>query len=122
MTDLADLLADCDTCGVRLLPADNGGLTIDAPQDTLTPELIGCLKSHKAELLALLRPTPEEAQPAPTGDDSPKVTKPVCRCGSTTWHDVPIHDGQSVRRDCGRCGRFLDFPIWRGKDTLQTEK
>jgi hypothetical protein len=122
MTNLADLLADCDAHGIRLLVASDGVLTIDAPQDTLTPDLMGRLKAHKAELLALLRPTPEEAQLAPTGDASPKVTKPVCRCGSTTWSDVPIHDGQSVRRDCDRCGRFLDFPIWRGKDTLQTAK
>ena len=45
--------------GIRLLVAGNGGLTIDAPQDTLTPDLLGRLKAHKAELLALLRPTPE---------------------------------------------------------------
>ncbi|MBN2024923.1 MAG: hypothetical protein JW809_19255 [Pirellulales bacterium] len=43
------------------------------------------------------------------------VVEPVCRCGSTTWRDVPIHNGQSVRRDCARCGRFLDFPRWYGR-------
>ncbi|MCC7476206.1 MAG: hypothetical protein IT425_12490 [Pirellulales bacterium] len=30
---LADLLAECDAQGIRLLLADDGGLTIDAPQD-----------------------------------------------------------------------------------------
>ena len=64
MTDLAELLADCDAHGIRLLVAGNGGLTIDAPQDALTPELLERLKTHKAELLALLRPTPDVA-PAP---------------------------------------------------------
>lgn len=48
-------------------------------------------------------------------------TGTVCKCGSTSWRDVPIHDGQSTRRDCGRCGRFLDFPIWYGKNALQNE-
>ena len=38
----------------------------------------------------------------------------ACRCGSATWRDVAIHDGQSVRRDCDGCGRFLDFPVWYG--------
>jgi hypothetical protein len=104
MTDLANLLADCNAHGIRLLVAGNGGLTIDAAQDALTPNLLERLKTHKAELLALLRPTPEMT-PA-------KSAKAVCRCGSTSWRDVPIHNGQSVRRDCSRCGRFIDFSIW----------
>ena len=33
-----------------------------------------------------------------------------CQHGEATLHI--IHDGGSVRRDCGRCGRFIDFPIW----------
>ena len=49
-----------------------------------------------------------DAEPAPI-INLPTTGKTVCRCGSTTWRDVPIHDGQSVRRDCGRCGRFIDF-------------
>jgi hypothetical protein len=122
MTDLADLLADCGTRGVRLLPADNGDLTIDAPQNALTAELLDLLKTHKAELLDLLRPTPEVVKPNPKGSAPAKAVKRVCRCGSTTWRDAPIHGGQSIRRDCDRCGRFLDFPIWHGKITLQNAK
>lgn len=60
-------------------------------------------------------------EPAPavaTSDAPAKPAKPVCRCGSTSWRDVPIHDGQSMRRDCGLCGRFLDFPIWHGTDAV----
>ena len=94
---IAELLTDCEAHGVRLLPANDGGLTIDAPQDALAPELLARLKAHKAELLALLQPTPDAA---PIGVAT--LTAPVCRCGSTTWRDVPIHAGQSVRRDCGR--------------------
>ena len=51
---LAELLADCDAHGIRLLLAGDGGLTIDAPQDALTPDLLARLKAHKAELLTLL--------------------------------------------------------------------
>ncbi len=124
MTDLAELLADCDARGIQLLPAGHGGLTIDAPQDALTPDLLDRLKAHKADVLALLRPTRDAAPPAPVAaQNTPaKPTRPVCRCGSTTWCDVPIHGGQSVRRDCGRCGRFIDFPVWYGNDALHNEQ
>ena len=98
---LAELLADCDAHGIRLLLADDGGLTIDAPQDDLTPDLLDRLKAHKAELLTLLRggrcfdvDSASDAEPAPI-IDPPTNAEAVCRCGSTTWRDVPIHDGQS---------------------------
>ena len=124
MSGPSELLADCGAHGVRLVLTGNDNLMIDAPRNALTPDLLERLKAHKAELLALLRPMPDVA-PAPpvAARDSPgKPTTPVCRCGSTTWRDVPIHDGQSVRRDCARWARFLDFPVWLGKDTLQNEK
>ena len=55
MTGLAELLADCDAHNIRLFPAGDGGLTIDAPQSALTTDLMGRLKARKAELLAILR-------------------------------------------------------------------
>jgi len=116
MSDLAELLADCDARGIRLHPAGDGGLTIDAPRAALTPEMLARLKAHKADLLTLLRPVPDVALAPPT------PTKPICRCGSTAWRDVKIHNGQSIRRDCGHCGRFLEFPVWYEKGTLQNEK
>lgn len=121
---LAYLLADCDAHGIRLALADGGGLEIDAPQDALTPDLLARLKAHKADLLAMLRPAPDlaPALPAQTCEAPAKPTKAVCRCGGTTWRDVPLHGGQSVRRDCGRCGRFLDFPVWYGKGALHYEQ
>lgn len=113
---LADLLAECDAHGVRLLPADDGALGIDAPPDALTPDLLGRLKAHKSELLTLLQPAPPTAPDlhTPTPEAPPTSAKAVCRCGSTTWRDVPIHDGQSVRRDCAGCRRFIAFPVWHG--------
>ncbi|MBX3426610.1 MAG: hypothetical protein KF688_13095 [Pirellulales bacterium] len=97
---VAELLADCNTHGVRLAARDGGGLAIDAPQAELTPGLLEALTARKAELLAMLLPTDATA---------------VCRCGSTAWRDVVIHGGQSVRRDCAICGRFANFPIWNSR-------
>ncbi len=150
---LAELLAECDALGIRLILANDHGLTIDAPQDSLTPDFLHRLKAHKGELLTLLRAASDfdvdnvlDAETAPvaekrthrmppelrgrveaTLDTCPintpaTTTEQICRCGSTTWRDVPIHDGRSVRRDCGHCGRLIDFPIWYGNDTLQNEK
>lgn len=34
------------------------------------------------------------------------------RCHSRDYLDVPIHGGQSIRRDCKRCGRFIRFVKW----------
>jgi hypothetical protein len=118
-----DLLAECEDHGIRLTLAGDGGLTIDAPQYALTLDLLDRLKAHKAELLAMLRPAPStEAEPeiAPHRPvRKMQKSKPVCRCGSTTWRDVVLrhapHNGTTIRRDCAACGRFLDFPLWYGK-------
>jgi hypothetical protein len=37
------------------LLAGDGRLTIDAPQDALTPDLLDRLKAHKADVVAMLR-------------------------------------------------------------------
>lgn len=39
----------------------------------------------------------------------------VCSCGSESWIDVQIHGGQSLRRDCERCGKFIRHVRWHGK-------
>ena len=121
---LAELLADCDAHGIRLLLAGDDGLAIDAPEDALTPNMLDRLKACKAELVAILRPVPEAAPPlpSPTCEAPTKQAKTVCRCGSTTWWDVSIHGGQSIRRDCGQCRRFIEFPVWYNNNTLQKEK
>jgi hypothetical protein len=41
--------------------------------------------------------------------------KAVCSCGSESWIDVQIHGGQSLRRDCERCGKFIRHVRWHGK-------
>jgi len=37
------------------------------------------------------------------------------RCHCDIYIDVPIHDGQSIRRNCVRCGWLIDFPLWYGE-------
>jgi len=137
MSGPAQLLKDCKSRGVWLLPAGDGGLTIDAPQTALSADLIDRLKAYKGELLALL-PRPAATQspagtrdsrstikgPQAKADASPRTTTPaakICRCGAAKWRDVPIHDGRSIRRDCARCGRFIDFTVWYGKDAFPYE-
>lgn len=122
----AELLMDLGRLGIRL-EADGERLRY-RPQSALTPDLLGRLKAHKGELLTLLLRASDfdvdnalNAEPAPIIDPA-TTTEQICRCGSTMWRNVPIHDGRSVRRDCGRCGRFIEFPIWYGNETLQNEK
>jgi len=54
-----ELLADCNSCGIRLSLGDGGGITIDAPHGALTPDLMARLKANKGELVAMLRPVAE---------------------------------------------------------------
>ncbi len=116
--NLTPLLADVARLGIRL--EARGDALRFHPRSAVTPELAERLKAHKAELLALLsRPTPAEPPAEPA---TPSNAPPVCRCGSSRWRDVPIHGGQSLRRDCGRCERFIGFPVWYGKDTLRAEQ
>ncbi len=117
---IADLIAECDDRGILLLPASEGGLTIDAPSPgALTHELVERIKAGKAAILDILA-TPElprlvfgpDGWPVDTID--PTDRKAVCRCGSTGYRDIPIHKGQSLRRDCAKCGRFIRFEVWYG--------
>lgn len=111
-----ELVLDLGRLGIRL-EADGERLRY-YPQSTLTPDLLDRLKAHKADLLAALRPTPKSAALSKPPSEAPsKPTKAACRCVSEAWRDVPIHDGQSIRRDCGRCGRFIAFTVWYGKTT-----
>lgn len=41
------------------------------------------------------------------------------RCGSRERKDFTIHGGQSIRRDCARCGHTLGFPVWYGQKEPQ---
>jgi hypothetical protein len=46
---------------------------------------------------------------------APRPAGGGCRCGSSEVVDVPIHGGQSARRECAGCGKFLTFSVWYGR-------
>jgi hypothetical protein len=56
-----DLLTECKSRGIQLTLADDCGLTIDAPQDALTPNLLARLKAHKADVLDAIERFDERA-------------------------------------------------------------
>jgi len=109
MTKLAELLAECHSRGIRMLPAGHEGLTIDAPEDALTPELVDRLRLQKADVLASLRSVP--ATPSIDPSDAAAVWQAALdllegdplfppdllndlreadvRWGSDEWHDEP---------------------------------
>ena len=91
-----DLLAHLRALGVSV--GVQGDRLWYEPRSVVAPELVDRLRRHKADLLLLLG----------------GVAVRCDRCRSTEYRDVSIHGGRSVRRDCARCGRFLDFPVWYG--------
>jgi hypothetical protein len=53
---------------------------------------------------------------APIQPDRLRQVLTTCdRCGSAEFLDTLIHNGESTRRDCGRCHRFMGWPAWKGQ-------
>jgi len=89
---VAEILLECATHGIRLVPDAGMGLTVDAPQDVLTPELIDRLRANKDGLLAIL--APKSGSHGPTYEENSRLekydwideafsaptTRPHCRC------------------------------------------
>ena len=82
------------------------------PLEQLSPVDLKNLREHKATILRLLR---SEGIVYGNRFADPRPMTTCDRCGSTTYLDVPIHGGWSIRRDCGRCTRFLGWPRWYGR-------
>ena len=65
MTDTSSigpaLVRECDALGIRLSLDGGDGIAIDAPYDTLTPDLLDRLKAHKAHLLGSIERFEERA-------------------------------------------------------------
>ena len=120
MSAAKELLAQCAALGVRLIPEDGSRLQIDFPNSGLPPGLIDSLRCHKLQILALLAGA-SPASPSPSALVQEGTSAHViCRCGSSEWIDTPIHNGQSLRRDCARCGRHIGFPWWYGKACIMS--
>lgn len=115
MTTANEILTDLECLGVSLR-ADGDNLHF-APSALVSFSMRQQLRERKPELLAALS---ESSAPIPAFNDPPDPNA-SCRCGATTWIDATIHKGQSTRRDCARCGRFIAFVKWYGKECNQTE-
>jgi hypothetical protein len=109
-----DILFELARLGVRIENDGEAPLRIVAPRGRLTEALKAAIRRN---LLGIHQELAKPAQPivvhplANQGADGPKCT----RCGSTDRVEVPIHAGQSVRRDCGRCGFPCGHSVWYGK-------
>jgi hypothetical protein len=94
-----------------------------ALEDTVAPDdwsqirlAINQVRTRIAEFLAILRPLSEAEVVVAESTTPAQPTAAVCsvRCHHLAGRGS-LHGGRSVRRDCGRCGRFLDFPVWNGQ-------
>ncbi len=77
--------------------------------------------------VALIEPVAHELEPEPKPSLDPAVLVKesadgagCARRGSHRYVEVPIHGGRSTRRDCGKCGTFISFPIWYGSSKAAT--
>lgn len=41
---------------------------------------------------------------------------PCPRCGNSNTYLAILHTGESLRRDCAICGRFVEFPNWHNRE------
>jgi hypothetical protein len=82
------------------------------PVDRLNTVDLENLRLHKVAILRLLR---SERIDHGNSVANPKSTTACDRCGSPDYVDVPIHSGESTRRDCSRCHRFMGWPCWYGQ-------
>lgn len=105
-----DLLTQLNSRGIELVAA--GAKLRFHPVDRLTQFDLENLREHKATILRLLR---SEGIVYGNRFADPRPMTTCDRCSSTTYRDVPIHGGWSIRRDCGRCSRFLGWPRWYEK-------
>lgn len=106
----AELLTDLIARGVEFRA--RGDRLAFRPMDRLTHADVENIRCHKRALLGLLR-AEGFIYENPDADPRPRA---VCdRCGSDAHVDTTIHEGQSHRRDCARCHRFLGWPRWYGQ-------
>jgi hypothetical protein len=109
-----DILFELARLGVRVERTEECPLRFIAPRGRLNDALKAEIRRN---LLGIHQELAKPAQPilahplASEEPDGPECT----RCGSTDRVEVPIHAGQSVRRDCGRCGFPCGHSVWYGR-------
>lgn len=98
--------------GVELRVSPGGELLIRDSDKRLSPADRAAVHHYRHALADWLAAPP--VLDAPEEPAEPAVGPRCNRCGSREFVEVAVHDGASVRRDCGRCGRTWGFPVWRG--------
>jgi hypothetical protein len=97
--------------------AMSGGRPVIRPsvQNRMMALLIAKLISREPWRSQVIDLAELKAEPCDLRSAASKQPEIKCECGSTAHIEVPIHGGNSRRRDCAICGRFISFPIWHGK-------
>lgn len=98
---------------IRLRAIWHGALADLEADETFPRDALEALRRAKAKWSDSDGTKSAEKKGDQSGAASSSIRCP--RCGTTGHKDVAIHGGQSVRRDCSRCGRFLEFPVWYGR-------
>lgn len=109
-TGFFKLLAECEALGIEMRVVHTDRLEADGPRSALNEAILARITRFKPELLVWFSNAPLDRRAG-------AFDLPPCRCGSTRFRCFPIHGGRSVRRDCQKCRRFLDFPVWYGDNT-----
>ncbi len=110
---LTDLLAVCRARGIRLEPGAGDALVLEGPRDALTPDLVERLRAHKADLLAMLRPSPADPIRGRRRSERPSTCQPdgrCKRCGRSLW----LERADAAGLACARCQRPADPTQVRG--------
>ena len=107
----AEILSILSIASVTLTASTSGQLRYRSDPGTYTDELKRLVADHRSELIAWLigRGASESLSEGSIGCQ--------CVCGSTELVGVSIHAGRSVRLDCAKCGRFVEFPVWYGNSS-----
>jgi hypothetical protein len=88
---------------------------VNETTDNMVNETTGNITAQTTENMAsapaVLPPLPPALVPLPPGAVGSGTLHKPCRCGSTQYVEMPIPEGRT-RRDCRKCGRFLDWGKW----------
>ncbi len=102
---------------MAMLRRDDSVTDIEFVVTTVHPSEIGA-DGWQVGTIPWPSPQPPEGRTWRQMTHRPSRTTPgACdKCSSTEWRDTSIHDGQSTRRECSKCGRFISFTRWYGNN------
>lgn len=130
---VADLLHSLTVAGLGI-ELSNGDLKVVGDCRLLTVDQKSALVANKPTLVAMLQPKVQpraivegleffEKLALEVGENNSEALtwlvrvpaprlKPCRRCNGHNTYVAVIHEGESTRRDCAKCGAFIDFPTW----------